>query len=151
MVERPGVKLFPWSKSDDEWWLSITDAEGAEEGQEATDPWLTEDRFKVAKTVGYTLDSTKITISAFLAVIGISIWIIGFAVDVFTIDFGLGDDLRNVTNPISYSALAISLLLMGLSYTSVATSVTTKAVTNPLSLLPPSTKRGVAELSLIHI
>ena len=82
-----------------------------------------------------------------MAVIGISIWIIGFAVDVFTIDFGLGDDLRNVTNPISYSALAISLLLMGLSYTSVATSVTTKAVTNPLSLLPPSTKRGVAETS----
>lgn len=148
MVERPGVKLFPWSKSEDEWWLSITDADGnAEEGQEATDPWLAEDRFKVAKTVGYTLDSSKITISAFLAVIGISIWIIGFAVDVFTIDFGLGDDLRNVTNPISYSALAISLLLMGLSYTSVATSVTTKAVTNPLSLLPPSTKRGVAETS----
>ena len=59
----------------------------------------------------------------------------------------MGDDLRNVTNPISYIALAISLLLMGLSYTSVATSVTTKAVTNPLSLLPPSTKRGVAETS----
>ena len=148
MVERPGVKLFPWSKSDDEWWLSITDVDGnAEEGHEGTNPWLKEDRFRVAKTVGYTLDSTKITISAFLAVIGISTWIIGFAIDVFTIDFGLGDDLRNVTNPISYIALAISLLLMGLSYTSVATSVTTKAVTNPLSLLPPSTKRGVAETS----
>ena len=59
--------------------------------------------------MGYTLDSTKITISAFLAVIGISTWIIGFAIDVFTIDFGLGDDLRNVTNPISYSALACLL------------------------------------------
>ena len=148
MVERPGVKLFPWSKSDDVWW-AVEDEEGDKnaEDTEVQGPWLSEDRFRVAKSVGYTLDSRKITISAYLAVFGASVWVTGFAIDVFTIDFALGDRLRGLTNPIAYVALAASLALLGLSYTSFAHSLTSRTVTNPLSILPPSTRRGVAETS----
>jgi len=147
MVEKPGVKLFPWSKAEADG-ISFgdipLDSETSED--EESEPWNNEERFMLAKKIGYTLDSTKITASAFMAVIGITIWLIGFAIDVFTIDLRFGDNLRSFTNPASYASIAVSIALLGLSYTSVADKVTT-LVPNPLTALPQGTRKGVAVTS----
>ncbi len=152
MVERPGVKLFPWSKSDEGEWWDVSDHQGDTQGIENSDsqnpsePWLEEQRFKIARKVGFTLDSRKISLSAFFAIAALSIWIVGFAIDVFTIDFKAGDNIRQITNPVSYFFFLISLVVFALSARGVLGSRDYR-VTNPLARLPEGTRRGVAETS----
>ena len=148
MVEKPGVKLFPWSKSDEsQWWDDSDgqdDAQGIDvEGSEVSEPWLEEQRFKIARKVGLTLDSRRISVSAFFTIAALLVWIVGFAIDVFTIDFKLGDNIRQITNPVSYLFFLISLVAFALS----ARGILGSSVTNPLARLPEGTRRGVAETS----
>ncbi|MBJ08568.1 MAG: hypothetical protein CMB63_00910 [Euryarchaeota archaeon] len=151
MVEKPGVKLFPWSKPDEsQWWDDLDDqgdAQGIDaDGPEISGPWLEEKRFKIARKVGVTLDSRRISISAFFAIAALFVWIAGFAIDVFTIDFEAGDKIRQITNPVSYVFFAISFVAFALSSGGILASED-YPVTNPLTRLPEGTRRGVAETS----
>lgn len=143
MVEKPGVKLFPWSESDENaWWSGLADKDGSEDTQfEESEPWLKENRFKIARKVGLTLDSKKISASAFFAVMALMIWITGFAIDVFTIDLELGDNIRQITNPLSYAAFIITGITFALSSGGIFES---KPLPNPLAPMPDATRRGVA-------
>ena len=151
MVEKPGVKLFPWSKPDESQWWDDLDDQGDAQGIDADDseisgPWLEEKRFKIARKVGVTLDSRRISISAFFAIAALFVWIAGFAIDVFTIDFEAGDKIRQITNPVSYVFFAISFVAFALSSRGILASED-YPVTNPLARLPEGTRRGVAETS----
>ena len=150
MVERPGVKLFPWSKPDQsQWWDDLDPQESGQSPDGDSDisqPWLEEERFKIARKVGVTLDSKRISVSAFFAIAGLLLWIVGFAVDVFTIDFKLGDNIRQITNPVSYLFFIISLATFALSAKGIF-GARDYHVTNPLARLPEGTRRGVAETS----
>ena len=91
--EKPGVKLFPWSKVD----AIHIDSESVDEvidDDETETPWVDEEEFMAAKNVGYSVSEARISITAFFTIIGLSIWFTGFAIDVFTIDWSFGADVR---------------------------------------------------------
>ena len=82
MREKPGIKLFPWSKVD----AILIDSESNEEAidhNETETPWIDEEKFLTAKNVGYSVSEASISIIAFFTIIGLSTWFTGFAVDVF--------------------------------------------------------------------
>ena len=148
MVEKPGVKLFPWSKID----AIILDSNISSEvidNDNTETPWVDEEIFLKAKSVGYSVSERRISITAFFTIIGLLVWFSGFAIDVFTIDWEFGSVARNITNPVSYTSLAIALLLF--SYRSFMDYLDNEnplpEVPNPFSMLPVGTKNTVARTS----
>jgi len=147
--EKPGIKLFPWSKVD----AILIDSESNEEAiddDETETPWIDEEKFMTAKNVGYSVSEARISIIAFFTIIGLSIWFTGFAIDVFTIDWSFGADIRKITNPISYVCLSIALLLFSFNFIMKYLGnegPTLPQVPNPFSVLPVGTKNTVARTS----
>jgi len=99
MVEKPGVQLFPWSRTTAVTYSldSGTDsgalvAEVVDDSEEA--PWEEEEEFRVARIVGHSIANKRVSISSFLAVSGVCIWLFGFVMDVFTVDWGFGKNVR---------------------------------------------------------
>ena len=149
LIEKPGVKLFPWSKVD----AIIVDSETDDEvidNDDSETPWVGEEEFLIAKNVGYSVSEQRISIAAFFSIIGLTIWFTGFAIDVFTIDWSLGAEVRNATNPVSYVCLSIAVLFsifrfimnyLGNEVDSIP------EVPNPFSMLPVGTKNTVARTS----
>ena len=69
MVEKPGVQLFPWSRTRDDTdsQESRTEsgalvAEPVEDSEEA--PWEEEEEFRVARIVGYSIANKRVSISS---------------------------------------------------------------------------------------
>ena len=147
--EKPGVMLFPWSKVD----AILIDSEVVDEvmdNDETETPWIDEEEFMAAKNVGYSVSEPRISITAFFTIIGLSIWFTGFAIDVFTIDWSFGADVRKITNPFSYICLSIALLLFSIKFIMKYLGNEEPAlpeVPNPFSLLPEGTKNTVARTS----
>ncbi|MBL6883295.1 MAG: MFS transporter [Candidatus Thalassarchaeum sp.] len=147
--EKPGIKLFPWSKVD----AILIDSESNEEAiddDETETPWIDEEKFMTAKNVGYSVSEARISIIAFFTIIGLSIWFTGFAIDVFSIDWSFGADIRKITNPISYVCLSIALLLFSFNFIMKYLGnegPTLPQVPNPFSVLPVGTKNTVARTS----
>ena len=147
--EKPGVMLFPWSKVD----AILVDSEVVDEvmdNDETETPWIDEEEFMAAKNVGYSVSEARISITAFFTIIGLSIWFTGFAIDVFTIDWSFGADVRKITNPFSYICLSIALLLFLIKFIMKYLGneePTLPEVPNPFSLLPEGTKNTVARTS----
>ena len=149
LIEKPGVKLFPWSKVD----AILIDSESVDEvinNDDSDTPWVNEDEFMTAKNVGYSVSEQKISITAFFTIIGLSIWFTGFAIDVFTIDWSLGAEVRKITNPISYISLSIALLLYSIKFIMEYLGndeTVLPEVINPFSVLSEGTKNTVARTS----
>ena len=147
--EKPGVMLFPWSKVD----AILIDSEVVDvimDNDETETPWIDEEEFMAAKNVGYSVSEPRISITAFFTIIGLSIWFTGFAIDVFTIDWSFGADVRKITNPFSYICLSIALLLFSIKFIMKYLGneePTLPEVPNPFSLLPEGTKNTVARTS----
>ena len=148
MIEKPGVQLFPWSKK-----VGVIDAEivsseekEIEDDEDEETPWVDEEDFRVARTVGYAVSESRISIPALFAILGLTIWFIGFAIDVFTIDWGLGSDLREFTNPASYSLilLAIITLVISIIMNQIEDAKELPKVPNPFLILPTGTRTTVA-------
>mgnify|MGYP001158667837 FL=1 len=149
LIEKPGVKLFPWSKVD----AIIVDSEtddGVIDNDDSETPWVDEEEFLIAKNVGYSVSEQRISIAAFFSIIGLTTWFTGFAIDVFTIDWALGAEVRNATNPVSYVCLSIAVLFsifrfimnyLGNEVDSIP------EVPNPFSMLPVGTMNTVARTS----
>ena len=76
-------------------------------------------------------NSKKISASAFFAVM-VDDGITGFAIDVFTIDL-FGDNIRQITNPLSYAAFIIIGITFALSSGGIFES---KPLPNPPHLCP---------------
>lgn len=149
LVEKPGIKLFPWSKVDAILIASETNEEVVDDNETET-PWIDEEEFMTAKNVGYSVSEASISITAFFTIIGLSIWFTGFAIDVFTIDWAFGADIRKVTNPISYVCLSIALLLFSFNFVMKYLGnedTILPEVPNPFSVLPDGTKNTVARTS----
>ena len=149
LIEKPGVKLFPWSKVD----AILIDSESVDEvtnNEDSDTPWINEEEFMTAKNVGYSVSEQKISITAFFTIIGLSIWFTGFAIDVFTIDWSLGAEVRKITNPISYISLSIALLLFSIKFIMEYLGndeTVLPEVINPFSVLSEGTKNTVARTS----
>ena len=147
--EKPGVMLFPWSKVD----AILIDSEVVDEVVDNDDtetPWIDEEEFMTAKNVGYSVSEPRISITAFFTIIGLSIWFTGFAIDVFTIDWSFGADVRKITNPFSYICLSIAILLFSIKFIMNYLGNEEPAlpeVPNPFSILPEGTKNTVARTS----
>lgn len=149
LVEKPGIKLFPWSKVDAILVVSETNEEVVDDNETET-PWIDEEEFMTAKNVGYSVSEASISITAFFTIIGLSIWFTGFAIDVFTIDWAFGADIRKVTNPISYVCLSIAVLLFSFNFVMKYLGnedTILPEVPNPFSVLPDGTKNTVARTS----
>jgi MFS family permease len=149
LVEKPGIKLFPWSKVDAILIVSETNEEVVDDNETET-PWIDEEEFMTAKNVGYSVSEASISITAFFTIIGLSIWFTGFAIDVFTIDWAFGADIRKVTNPISYVCLSIAVLLFSFNFVMKYLGnedTILPEVPNPFSVLPDGTKNTVARTS----
>ena len=151
MIEKPGVQLFPWSKKAGviEAEIVSSDAEEVEDVEDEETPWMDEEDFRVARTVGYAVSESKISIPALCAILGLSIWFIGFAIDVFTIDWGLGADLREFTNPASYFFIIVGLVTLGISISmnQIEDAKELPKVPNPFLVLPTGTRTTVARTS----
>jgi len=151
MIEKPGVQLFPWSKKAGviEAEIVSSETEEVEDDEDEVTPWIDEEDFRVARTVGYALSESRISIPALFAILGLSIWFIGFAIDVFTIDWGLGADLRNLTNPASYLFIILGLITLGISKLMNQTEDASELpkVPNPFLILPTGTRTTVARTS----
>ena len=147
--EKPGVMLFPWSKVD----AILIDSEVVDvimDNDETETPWIDEEEFMAAKNVGYSVSEPRISITAFFTIIGLSIWFTGFAIDVFTIDWSFGADVRKITNPFSYICLSIAILLFSIKFIMNYLGNEEPAlpeVPNPFSILPEGTKNTVARTS----
>ena len=151
LIEKPGVQLFPWSKVD----AIIIDSDSLENGESSVDddsdtPWVVESEFNIAKNVGYSVSEQRIPITAFFTIIGLIVWVIGFAIDVFTIDWSAGADVRKITNPISYISLSVAFLAFLFRYImdylgNEETQL--PEVPNPFSVLTEGTKNTVARTS----
>ena len=153
MIEKPGVQLFPWSKKAGviEAEIVSSDAEDHEEEEEEdiSTPWIEEEDFKIAQIVGYSVSETRISIPAMLGIIGLSVWFLGFAIDVFTIDWNLGANLREFTNPFSYLFIILGLSTLGIStiMNQIEDAKELPKVPNPFSILPSGTRTTVARTS----
>ena len=151
MIEKPGVQLFPWSKKAGviEAEIVSSETEEVENVEDEETPWMDEEDFRVARTVGYAVSESRISIPALCAILGLSIWFIGFAIDVFTIDWGLGADLRNFTNPASYFFLIVGLVTLGISISmnQIEDAKELPKVPNPFLVLPMGTRTTVARTS----
>ena len=151
LIEKPGVQLFPWSKVD----AIIIDSDSLENSESSVDddsdtPWVVESEFNIAKNVGYSVSEQRISISAFFTIIGLIVWVIGFAIDVFTIDWSAGADVRKITNPISYISLSVAFLAFLFRYIMdyLGNEEThLPEVPNPFSVLTEGTKNTVARTS----
>ncbi len=154
MVEKPGVQLFPWSKRQ----VVEESSEGSESDQEdesdlddsETSPWEGEADFRVARLVGHSVADERVTPATFFAIIGLSIWLFGFAIDVFTIDWSFGKSLRQGegfwlgTNSISGMLILLSIALFGISKLSESKQ---PLLVNPFSPIPESSRNTVAKTS----
>ena len=151
MIEKPGVQLFPWSKKAGviEAEIVSSETEEVESVEDEETPWMDEEDFRVARTVGYAVSESRISIPALCAILGLSIWFIGFAIDVFTIDWGLGADLRNFTNPASYLFIIVGLVTLGISISmnQIEDAKELPKVPNPFLVLPTGTRTTVARTS----
>ena len=155
MIEKPGVQLFPWSKKAGviEAEIVSSDAEEVEdvedEEEDISTPWIEEEDFKIARIVGYSVSETRISIPAMLGIIGLSVWFLGFAIDVFTIDWNLGANLREFTNPFSYLFIILGLSTLGIStiMNQIEDAKELPKVPNPFSILPSGTRTTVARTS----
>ncbi|MEL0267922.1 MAG: MFS transporter [Euryarchaeota archaeon] len=151
MIEKPGVQLFPWSKKAGviEAEIVSSETEEVENVEDEETPWMDEEDFRVARTVGYAVSESRISIPALCAILGLSIWFIGFAIDVFTIDWGLGADLRNFTNPASYFFIIVGLVTLGISISmnQIEDAKELPKVPNPFLVLPMGTRTTVARTS----
>ena len=151
LIEKPGVQLFPWSKVD----AIIIDSDSLENSESSVDddsdtPWVVESEFNIAKNVGYSVSEQRISITAFFTIIGLIVWVIGFAIDVFTIDWSAGADVRKITNPISYISLSVAFLAFLFRYIMdyLGNEEThLPEVPNPFSVLTEGTKNAVARTS----
>ena len=117
MIEKPGVQLFPWSKKAGviEAEIVSSETEEFEDVEDEETPWLDEEDFRVARTVGYAVSESRISIPALFAILGLTLWFVGFAIDVFTIDWSLGADLREFTNPASYLFISLGIITLVIS------------------------------------
>ena len=151
MIEKPGVQLFPWSKKVGviEAEIVSSESEEVEDVEDEETPWVEEEDFRVARTVGYAVSESRISIPALCAILGLSIWFIGFAIDVFTIDWGLGADLRDFTNPASYFFIIVGLVTLGISKSmnQIEDAKELPKVPNPFLALPSGTRTTVARTS----
>ena len=151
LIEKPGVQLFPWSKVD----AIIIDSDSLENSESSVDddsdtPWVVESEFNIAKNVGYSVSEQRISIAAFFTIIGLIVWVIGCAIDVFTIDWSAGADVRKITNPISYISLSVAFLAFLFRYIMdyLGNEEThLPEVPNPFSVLTEGTKNAVARTS----
>ena len=151
MIEKPGVQLFPWSKKVGviEAEIVSSESEEVEDVEDEVTPWVEEEDFRVARTVGYAVSDSRISIPALCAILGLSIWFMGFAIDVFTIDWGLGADLRDFTNPASYFFILVGLVTLGISKSmnQIEDAKELPKVPNPFLALPTGTRTTVARTS----
>ena len=163
MVEKPGVKLFPWSSVS-----SVTAdsgalvAEAVEESE--TSPWEEEEDFRIARLVGNSIANNMVPFATFFAILGISIWLFGFVIDVFTVDWSFGKNVRegfpsledsqifgfdlrpwSGTNRISLALILLSVISMG--YSRFTDSQQKDALPNPFLLIPESSRNTVARTS----
>ena len=170
MVEKPGVQLFPWSRSaeleaDSSEELTDSGALVAEmvEDSEIT-PWTEEEEFRVARTVGYSIANNKATLTSFFAILGACIWLFGFVIDIFTVDWSFGKYVRegfpalegkevlffdlkpwSGTNRISLALILLSVSSIG--YARMNGSKLKESLPNPFLLIPESTRNTVARTS----
>ena len=123
--------------------------EEEEEEEDISTPWIEEEDFKIAQIVGYSVSETRISIPAMLGIIGLSVWFLGFAIDVFTIDWNLGANLREFTNPFSYLFIILGLSTLGIStiMNQIEDAKELPKVPNPFSILPSGTRTTVARTS----
>ena len=151
MIEKPGVQLFPWSNKAGviEAEIVSSETEEVEDVEDEETPWMDEEDFRVARTVGYAVSESRISIPALCAILGLSIWFIGFAIDVFTIDWGLGADLRDFTNPASYSLILLGIITLVISVimNQIEDAKELPKVPNPFLILPTGTRTTVARTS----
>ena len=61
MIEKPGVQLFPWSKKADviEAEIVSSEIEEVEDDEDEVTPWIDEEDFRVARTVGYAFPKAE--------------------------------------------------------------------------------------------
>lgn len=152
MIEKPGVRLFPWSKQEEVLEAEIVGSEGepSENDDDSSTPWMEEEDFRVARTVGYAVSEIRISIAAAFAIVGITIWIIGFAVDAFTMfDWSIAGELRGWTNLLSkyLIAAAIAFLLISQIMKQIENAKELPKVPNPFLVLPTGTRNTVARTS----
>ena len=151
MIEKPGVQLFPWSKKAEviEAEIVSSETEEVEDFDDEETPWVDEVDFRVAKTVGYAVSESRISIPALFAILGLTLWFVGFAIDVFTIDWSLGADLRKFTNPASYLfiVLGIATLVISKLMNQIEDAKELPKVPNPFLVLPTGTRTTVARTS----
>ncbi len=170
MVEKPGVKLFPWSSSTEP---EASASEGVTESgalvaemveDSETTPWEDEEEFRVARIVGFSIAENKVSFASFFAILGISIWLFGFVIDVFTVDWSFGKNVRegfptlegkqilgfelmpwSGTNRVSLALILLSII----SKVSprIIGSKPNESLPNPFLLIPESTRNTVARTS----
>jgi hypothetical protein len=147
--EKPGVKLFPWSKVD----AILVDVGNDEvindKDEDSLTPWADEAEFRVAKNVGYNVSATNVSITAFFVIMGLCTWFIGFAVDVFTIDWEAGAIFSSFTSPIAYGSLGLALLLFLIQLVLKNSDDESKLpeIPNPFSVLSANSRNTVARTS----
>ena len=83
------------------------------------------------------------------AILGLTLWFVGFAIDVFTIDWSLGADLRKFTNTASYLfiVLGIATLVISKLMNQIEDAKELPKVPNPFLVLPTGTRTTVARTS----
>ena len=170
MVEKPGVQLFPWSRSAElemESPEELTDsgslvAEMVEDSE--ITPWEEEEEFRVARTVGYSIANNKATLTSFFAISGVCIWLFGFVIDIFTVDWSFGKyvregfpalegkqalffDLKPWSGTNRISLVLILLSVSSMFYARINGSKPKEALPNPFLLIPESTRNTVARTS----
>ncbi len=169
MVEKEGVKLFPWSKSHEGLDSSEDRADSEALIAEVVDesdlsPWEEEDEFRVARTVGFSIAEGSVSFASFFAILGISIWLFGFVIDVFTVDWTFGKHVRegfpalegkkilgldilpwSGTNRVSLALILLSVF--SVVYSRFSDSEQSASLPNPFLLLPESSRITIARTS----
>jgi subtilisin family serine protease/MFS family permease len=145
LYEKPGTRLFPWSRLSDQELLDSDFTDSSRESEFEVDERLyweepEESRWWAAQAVGKSTFDQRISLAALLTIVSLTIFVAGLIFAIFSVD---------LTVPLYAKAKRIAFygIVLAIITTLVARAVPIPKVINPFLILPQGSRRTLAQTS----
>ena len=143
--EKPGTRLFPWSRPSDQESLDSESMSSSKESEFEVDERLyweepEESRWWAAQAVGRSTFDERISLAALLTIVSLTIFVAGLIYAIFSVD---------LTVPLYAKAKQIAFcgIVLAIITALIARTVSIPRVRNPFSILPQGSRRALAQTS----
>ncbi len=145
LYEKPGTRLFPWSRPSDQDSLDSGSTDSYGESEFEVDQMLyweepEESRWWAARAVGRSTFDERIPLAALLTIVSLAIFVAGLIFAIFSVDLTV--PLYATAKKIAFFGIVLAILTAF-----VARVVSIPRVVNPFSILPQGSRRTLAQTS----